>query len=112
MCRRPSWILSGCGRPWQREDGSFKVLVVPGQVAFQPIAYVTWYGDPVKLSRVDNELCLYAEAFKRLIHLLDAYSGNVEILLPGKKEGWGSDPIRLEERVRELDPEIFGFPWR
>jgi hypothetical protein len=50
--------------------------------------------------------CNCAEAAQGLVHLLAADHRDVEVFLAAHEQRRRVDPIRVEERIRQLDPEI------
>src|SRR5213593_4367164 len=86
----------------RRRPPRLQILVVPRQVPLEPIALIARPRDAVVLVRIDHELRVDAEAAQRLIHLLSALHGDVEIALAAQEQRRRLDPIRVEERVRDL----------
>src|SRR5436190_14847911 len=96
----------------RRRLRALQVLVVPIQVALEPIDLVTGNRDAVELRRIDDELRVDAETLQRLIHLLAADRGHVEVLFAHHEQRRRLDPVGVEERIGDLDPQILRFPRR
>src|SRR5712692_1921983 len=90
------------------------ILVIPRQVSFIAIANIARARDAVILVRIDDQLRVDAEAAQRLVHLLAALDGNVEVTLAAEKERRRLDAIGVQERVRNLDVGVpcFRIPRR
>src|SRR4051812_8761862 len=61
------------------------VRLVPRQIPFVAVAHVARARDAMELVRVDHELRVDAEAAQRLIHLLPALHGHVEVFLAAEE---------------------------
>ena len=94
----------------RRREAWLQVLVVPLDVSVQPIALVARGRDAVVLARVDHQLRVDAKALERLVHLLAAGDGHVEVVLPAHEQRRRLDAIGLEERVAHLGPGVRVLP--
>src|SRR5437868_9400334 len=86
---------------------SLQELVVPGHVALVAVAHVAGALYAVELVGVDDELRVYAEASERLVHLLAALDGHVEVALAAEEERRRLDAVGVEERVGDF---LVGLP--
>src|SRR5829696_531561 len=83
-------------------SGLLDVLLVPRQVSFHPIALITRSLNAVVLVRIDDQLRVDPEAAQRLVHLLTALNGNVEVAFAAHEERRRLNAIGVQERVRNL----------
>ena len=107
--RAPASAAGGSGRGRLR---SLRVLVVPRDVALEPVALVRGLADPVVLARVDDELGRDAEALQGLVHLLRVVERHVEVLVAAEKERGRRDLVRVQKRERHLDVGVGVLPRR
>ncbi len=56
--------------------------------------------------RIDHQLRRNAERPQRLVHLLAAEDGHVEIIRPPDEQRGRADPVRVEEGERDLQPDL------
>src|SRR5687768_8161980 len=80
-----------CRRRW------LQILVEPVQVALQAIALVAWNRQAVELSRIHHELRVDAKTLERLVHLLAAGDGHVEVFLTAHEQRRRLDLVGVVE---------------
>src|SRR3989304_3163030 len=74
-----------------------QVLIVPRQITSGAVPLVTRDRQTVELARVDDELRVDTQGLQRLVHLLAADDGHVEVLFSTQVERRRLDRIGLEE---------------
>src|SRR5215213_4694933 len=100
MTRITDGLLRCRGTRWRRNP--LHVLVIPREIPLHPIALVARPLDAVVLVRIDNQLRINPETAQRLVHLLAALHGHIEVALAPKEECWRLNTIRVQERIRDL----------
>src|SRR5262249_47069850 len=112
----PTWepplLLASCHRNTRRRNLLLQVLVIPRQIPFQPVPLVARPLDSVVLVGIDDELRIDSQAPQRLVHLLAALHRNVEVPLAAEEQRGRLDPVRVQERIRDLHVRVEVLPRR
>src|SRR5215211_8424691 len=93
-------------RSARRSSSLLDELLVPRQVSLHPITLITGPINAVVLIWIDDQLRLDSETAQRLVHLLTALNGNVEVAFAAHEERRRLNTIRVQERIRNLDVRL------
>src|SRR5439155_15013105 len=91
---------------------ALQMPVVPRQITLVAIAQEARPGEPVVLPRIDDEFGRDTQRRQRLVHLFPAKDRHVEVVLPAEEERRRANPVGMEERIGELEPERRILPRR
>src|SRR5579872_4714710 len=78
-------LKRGRSRSRHRDRSRFQIFGIPGQVALEAVLLKTRPRDAVKLAGINHQLCWYAEAAQRLVHLFAAEERHIEIPIPAEE---------------------------
>src|SRR5439155_13357615 len=85
-CRALTVLAHGRRSGARRGRRLLQILVIPRQIALQPIPHVTWPRDAVILVGINHELRIDAKAPQCLVHLLATLNRDIKIALAAQKQ--------------------------
>jgi len=89
---------------------SSHILVIPIKPGLIPLLDKARPRESMKLSRIHDQLRWRTHRAQGLVHLLAALHRNIEVFISTHEQCRRLDPVRMQERVRQLHIQWFYLP--